>query len=141
MPVRFKSNLPQTLKRMRLVFAQRMYRAVKAVSAELKHRVLRGPRSGLFYRLPGGGGLLYQASAPGEPPAFRTGAMNDAVSYTVGVFGPRILGRVGALDILGRPYPRYLEGGTTRMKPRPWLRKTMLSLTPRVGSILNGRLA
>jgi hypothetical protein len=141
MPVRFKSNLPQTLKKMRLAFAQRMVRAVKAVANELKHSVLRGPRSGRMYRLPGRGNLWYQASAPGQPPAFRTGAMNDSVSYTVGVYGHRILGRVGALDTLGRPYPRYLEGGTTRMQPRPWLRKTMLRLTPRVGSILNGRTA
>jgi len=38
-------------------------------------RVLDGKRSGRFYYIPGGFGRKYQASAPGEPPARRTGRL------------------------------------------------------------------
>jgi hypothetical protein len=64
------------------------------------------PKSGRIYRRPGGGS--YQASAPGEPPAVRTGRLRDSISE------PRIAhsGNTVAGEIRIRaPYAGRLEFG------------------------------
>lgn len=65
-------------------------------------------------------GKPHVASAPGESPAIRSGALWRAVvpQYSrTGLqarFAPKVPGKP--------PYPRFLEHGTSRMAPRPYLR-------------------
>ena len=111
----------------------RAYRA----SNELKNaslHVLRGHRSGRSYRVPYTR-RTYRASAPGEPPATRTGAfrMSWAANVTVARAGGRFTatssiesgrraesgrgaGGGGAGPLLGE----MLERGSPRMAPRPY---------------------
>lgn len=93
-------------------------RAVNAIrNAELE--VLRGKRSGRVYRKPHTKSH-YTASAPGEPPARRTGNLrlnwNGTVESSITGSGLRV---TAVLESQER-YSTYLENGTRRMAPRPF---------------------
>lgn len=75
-----------------------------------------GAKSGRIYRRPGGGS--YQASAPGQPPAIRTGELLRSISQPQVSRSGRFL--VGTLTI-GADYAGFLERGTGRMAARPFI--------------------
>ncbi|MGN0405991.1 MAG: hypothetical protein ACI4F1_12255, partial [Bariatricus sp.] len=90
-------------------------RAVNALrNAELE--VLRGQRSGKKYRVPYTKKATYKASAPGEPPARRTGNLrlhwNGNVEY--GKMSGNNVEVVAVLES-GEKYSEYLEKGTRKM--------------------------
>ena len=64
----------------------------------------------------------HTASAPGEAPAIDTGRLRQSITHQ---FEKTADGQdfvVIGTTIGSPPYPRYLEFGTSRMKPRPaWL--------------------
>lgn len=75
-----------------------------------------GAKTGRIYRRPRGGS--YQASAPSQPPAIRSGELLRSISQPkVGRSG-RFL--VGVLEIAAL-YAGFLERGTGRMAPRPFI--------------------
>ena len=92
--------------------------------------VLKGQRSGRRYKIPGThrrqrdkvsgkmkNGRYYTASAPGEPPAVRTGAFRQSWQPTAHVVFGSYISRI-ATNI---PYAEFLEDGTPggQMAPRP----------------------
>lgn len=84
--------------------------------------VLRGQRSGRRYRVPGTK-RHYTASAPGEPPAVRTGAFRLSWQPTARVVFGSYISRIES--DLRTDNGRYtlgeiLEDGTSRMAPRPY---------------------
>ncbi len=99
--------------------ASRGVRAVNALrNAELE--VLKGQRSGRKYRkYPFKS--TYQASAPGEPPARRTGNLrlhwNGNVKTQAKSGGVEVIAELES----GASYAGYLENGTSNMAPRPFL--------------------
>lgn len=118
-------------------------------NAELE--VLRGQRSGNVYKVPEtgrtdpntgkrirGSGVYYTASAPGEPPARRTGNLHlrwieeTAVSNSSGN-GVTVTARLES----GVPYAGYLENGTSRIEPRPFIQPIIDKAMPEVEKILN----
>lgn len=112
--------------------------------------VLRGQRSGRRYKVPGTyrkqrdktdgkmkRGRYYTASAPGEPPAVRTGAFRNSwqVSQTpvreiFGSFTARIESdlKTDSGHVLGE----ILEDGTPRMAPRPYVDRTLAKAEPKI---------
>lgn len=84
---------------------QRLFEAAREVHLELTRRTLRGPRSGRFYKIPRTN-RWYQASAPGEAPAYRTG--NLVRGYTI---SPRTWSDIDERITIGTrvPYARILE--------------------------------
>lgn len=98
-------------------------RAVNAIrNAEL--RVLRGQRGGRVYRKPHTKSATYTASAPGEPPARRTG--NLRMHWTGRVRSDNASG--GGASIVAElesqeAYSGYLEHGTSKMAARPFADK------------------
>jgi hypothetical protein len=75
------------------------------------------PKSGREYRRPSGG--IYRASAAGEAPAIRSGRLRDSVSEPdVRRTAP---GLVGKIEITA-PYAGFLERGTPRISPRPFVK-------------------
>ena len=107
-------------------------RAVRA-SHELRkasREVLRGQRSGRVYRKPSGG--TYRASAPGEPPALRTGTLRRS-------WRPIQSGEHG-LDAAiesSVPYADYMENGTPggKIAPRPFAERIIEKARPKIEAI------
>lgn len=111
--------------------------AVRA-SNELRNaalNVLRGQRSGRRYKKPGTK-ATYTASAPGEPPAVRTGALrmswgmkatgDSKGNYTAGIY----------TDV---SYAEKLDEGTPggKVEPRPYKEKTIDRARPKVVQIFS----
>jgi len=85
----------------------------KDVTQELKKVIVTGTRSGRVYRFMG---REHIASAPGEPPANRSGRLAGSFEYKA---------RQNELVVYtGVEYARYLEQGTSKMEPRPYFVKT-----------------
>lgn len=106
--------------------------------------ILRGQRSGRRYKVPGTyrrqrdkvsgkmkNGRYYTASAPGEPPAVRTGAFRNSWQVSQGgvkeLFGSYIARIESDLRVSDGRYNlgELLEEGTSRMDPRPYVEKTL----------------
>lgn len=142
--------------RITLGMRSRAYRA----SNELRNAsqlILRGQRSGRQYNVPGTGRVKYNkrnktakiiyrkytASAPGEPPAVRTGAFrmswqtqtkssgSPATGFSV---SSKIESRIRTDNgkyLLGQ----ILEEGTSRMAPRPYQEKIQQKALPKIKKI------
>lgn len=115
---RLKIAVDDAVKKVNREAASRGVRAVNAIrNAELE--VLRGKRSGRVYRKPHTKSH-YTASAPGEPPARRTGNLRLNWNGTVESSSTGSGLRVTAVLESQERYSTYLENGTRRMAPRPF---------------------
>lgn len=115
---RLKIAVDDTVKKVNREAASRGTRAVNAIrNAELE--VLRGKRSGRVYRKPHTKSH-YTASAPGEPPARRTGNLRLNWNGTVESSSTGSGLQVTAVLESQERYSTYLENGTRRMAPRPF---------------------
>lgn len=104
-------------------------------NAELE--VLRGKRSGRKYRKPDSK-RRYTASAPGEPPARRMGALR--LNWTGGVepsAGSSGNTKVTAYIESQTPYAGYLENGTNKMAARPYVEKIKEKAQPEIEKIMS----
>lgn len=127
-----------TLKGVQQEVSQRAYRA----SNELRNAslfVLRGKRSGKVYRVPNTQ-RTYQASAPGESPAVRTGAFRLSWGTHVHVEkNGKHFRAVSAIESKERAggylLGEMLENGTAKMKPRPYKKKVIDRALPKVKAI------
>jgi HK97 gp10 family phage protein len=83
------------------------------------------------------GSRIYGAarSAPGEPPRKQTGRLRASVTSEVDEGA--LEARVGT-NINDPPYPRWLELGTGKMAPRPWLRRALAEVQGQIMQILSG---
>jgi HK97 gp10 family phage protein len=74
--------------------------------------------------------IRYKASAPGEPPAKRTGILQGSISSkTAGRFGKGWRGEWGSYN---NNYALWLEIGTAKMGKRPFLRPTAQEQYPKL---------
>ena len=128
-------------------------RAVRA-SYELYNSsqlILRGQRSGRRYKIPGTykrqrdpsdgkmkNGRYYTASAPGEPPAVRTGAFRmswqPSARKVYGVYFSRIESDL-RVDNGKHNLGQILEEGTRRMAPRPFEERIIKHAENRINRI------
>ncbi len=79
------------------------------IDREIKISIERGPKSGRIYG-------NHQASAPGQPPATDSGGLVKSISWRT--FNRGLSAEVGSHIF----YAPFLEDGTSKMDPRPWLR-------------------
>lgn len=105
-------------------------------NAELQ--VLRGQRNGRVYTVPGTKSK-YQASAPGEPPAVRTGIFRLSWQPSAHVVFGSYISRISS-DIQVGTKRRYtlgdlLENGTRKMAPRPHQDKILEMAEPEIVKI------
>ena len=113
--IKITDRIPETKELLKHASERNVMEATLEAHRYLIGRVLVGTRSGKMYYVPATK-TKYQASAPGEAPARRTGDL--AANY-----GWEVKGTEGAVGnkIVDPPYPVYLEKGTKKMKPRPHL--------------------
>ena len=109
---KFKSNKGQVVAQLYSRRDEALEAAGRILAGEVGRVLRRRGRSGAEYTVPGTG-VQYVASAPGEPPAPRTGDL--ARSYVFEVTPPRVV--VGSR----KPQAR-LEFGWGNILPRPHLR-------------------
>lgn len=100
---------------------------------------LTGDRSGREYRI-GKRGRTYTASAPGEPPASKSGALRQSITHTM----PEWTGDIVSSEVgTAQPYARILEYGgltgrdhATRILPRPYFGSTFVEEEAAINDIL-----
>ena len=127
-----------TLKGVQKEVGQRAYRAANELRNASLY-VLRGQRSGRVYKVPHTG-KTYRASAPGEPPAVRTGAFRLSWGTHVHVEKNGVhFKAVSAIESRemagGRPLGEMLENGTSRMAPRPFKQPIIDKALPKIKEI------
>lgn len=131
----FDQIVGQITDSIKLQMESRSYRAANELR-NASQLVLRGQRSGRRYKAPGTyakqtdrvsgqkkNGRYYTASAPGEPPAVRTGVFRASWQPTAKVVFGSYISRIesGARTDNGRyNLGEILENGTRRMAPRPY---------------------
>lgn len=131
-----------------------MMRAGTLASNELKSAsmlVLRGQRHGRRYNVPGTGRVTYNkrkktarisytqytASAPGEPPAVRTGGFRLGWKPQTKVEdgGKTVISRIRNNQRVGKRkhlLGELLEEGTGRMAPRPYQEEVLSKALPKI---------
>lgn len=138
--------------------SSRAYRAANELR-NASQLVLRGQRSGRRYTVPGTGRMTYNkrkhtakityrkytASAPGEPPAVRTGAFR--MSWTPKAYtqssNPAQFSVVSQVESRQRTdngkylLGEILENGTGRMAPRPHQQEIQTKALPQIMKIYN----
>ena len=90
------------------------------VCKKLQEKIETGERHGKVYSYKG---KKYTASAPGEPPANRSGKLAHRFWHTETPAQLTIYN--SAFSENGAPYPFYLERGTSKMEPRPYFVSTI----------------
>lgn len=99
--------------------------------------VLRGQRSGRSYRVPGTK-RRYTASAPGEPPAVRTGTFRMSWQPSAHVVHGSYISRIESetrTDNGRHNLGTILEEGTSRMAPRPYKDRILEKAEPHIFKI------
>ena len=114
MTVTFNSGT--LLARVRAAAMQAVVRGTESVRNEAITLILDTPKTGRVYRRRG---VEHQASAPGEPPASDTGRLVNSIRTEYDQ--SNLVGRV----VAGSAHAAYLEFGTQRMEPRPFMRPAL----------------
>lgn len=117
----FKSYRRDVEVKLRAGYTRNVSAATVYLFNKVREKIQKAPgRSGRIYQVPGTG-RTYVASAPGEPPANRTGTYLNAWDFQVEEKNDSPVG------IVGNPllYAKWLELGTSKMAPRPALRPTV----------------
>ena len=101
--------------------------------------ILRGQGGGRRYRVPGTK-AYYTASAPGQPPAVRTGAFRISWQPSAHVMFGSYISRIEShrrTDNGRYNLGELLEGGTSKMAPRPHHDKIVEKAMPKIERIYN----
>ena len=123
----FTNNISGVIKELDNFIKERMADACVAVRLNAINS-MKEPKTGRVYDTYfyiGANGKLYkigkrwkphQASAPGEPPAIDNGELAQSINFQVKDNGT--VGEVGS----DKKHSLYMEYGTSKIKPRPWLK-------------------
>lgn len=118
---------------------RRSYLAANELRNVAVHKVLRGQRHGRMYRKPNTKNAYYRASAPGEPPAVRTGIFRMSWQPSAHVHFGVYISRISSDIQVGSNRIYYLgellEKGTKRMAPRPYQDKVLELAEPKIVAI------
>ena len=126
-------EVDETVKRLNQEARSRARRAVNVLRNSATS-VLAGERHGKKGRVPNTH-AKYTMSAPGEPPAVRTGNLRrnwrQYVLAEEHMSGTRITARIKS----DMPYSEFLEKGTSKMAARPYKDKTKDMAMPEINEI------
>lgn len=119
-----KWNGPQVTEQVRQAVQRGLIRGAEDVRTEAIRLVLEPPKTGRIYRRRG---VEHQASAPGEAPASDTGTLVSRIDVDYTNLSELVV-RVGAHT----DYAAFLEFGTRKMEPRPFMRPALATSTPKI---------
>lgn len=121
MAVRWNRGIEE---RVRQAVAQEVVRQTEEVRNEVIRLILDTPKTGRLY--PRRGGKMHQASAPGEAPANDYGRLLNSIRTDYDL--TTCVGTVTA----STKYAAFLEYGTARMAPRPYMRPALANRRPHI---------
>lgn len=134
--VQFQAAIDDVVDQIKTQMEARSYKAANELrNASLL--VLRGQRGGRSYRVPGTK-RDYTASAPGEPPAVRTGAFRMSWQPSAHVSFGSYISRIESdrrTDNGRYTLGQILEDGTSRMAPRPHHERIQEKAMPKIEQI------
>lgn len=108
----------------------RVYGSAKDVAAVAKHGYGQKGAKGASKR-------VHIASAPGEPPANWYGHLQRSIAVVRAKSqGYRVTAQVIVRDDPENPYGKWLEEGTKRMKPRPFLGPSLSELKSDINKMI-----
>ena len=100
------------------------------IETQAKLLLMSGTQTGEWYKR---GNVWHHASAPGEPPATDTGHLANSIStYS--------LSREQVAVSVGAEYGVFLEYGTSKMEPRPFMRPAVYDNLPKIEAAINHQL-
>lgn len=105
--------------------------AMEVLANGAKGTAMKTTRKGRTYRKPHTKRAVYRASAPGEPPALRSGTLRGSWRSTAETHGSEYK----AVITSGVKYAPYLEAGTEKMAARPFVEKIIETAKPRIEAI------
>jgi hypothetical protein len=105
-------TITQANQRYHIALAQTLLRVGKLMADYAKQETARGPRGGSVF-LPRKYGAHVPVSAPGEPPQYRTGFLQNSIGWTLEDGGVKLFDTA--------PYASFLEDGTDNIEQRPFL--------------------
>lgn len=130
----------EVAKKVTAIGKEMKYRALKG-SRALKNaelQVLRGQRGGRSYKK-SFKKSSYTASAPGEPPAVRSGKLRSSFRPLARTYGgSSAFGGAASVTVsieTDTHYAGYLEHGTSKMAARPYVEKIKQKAEPEIKSI------
>jgi HK97 gp10 family phage protein len=109
---------------------KRLKASANLVRNEAIRSILKGPATGRIYKRRS---VTHQASAPGEAPMSDTGTLARSV-YIDDRTTSRTNLRIAV--VAGSRYARWLEYGTRKMRPRPFMSPALQSQVNRIRNIL-----
>ncbi|MHC2315152.1 HK97 gp10 family phage protein [Bradyrhizobium diazoefficiens] len=107
--------------------------AAQSLKDDAARKIDGGKRSGRVYQTPFG---KHQASAPGEYPKTLSGQLVASLFKRTSS-STALTAEVGT----GLDYGKFLEFGTSRMLPRPWLRPSFLEVLPSARNAIYSAMA
>jgi len=119
--------------------------AMVELQIELRERLSKKGSGAGYFGGSKGKGYFRTRSAPGEPPAVDTGTLRNSVQskpqYIAGTGMTSIVltGLVAGVDKDAR-IPRWLEYGTSRMKPRPFIAPSLEVIRPSVAGTISDQM-
>jgi HK97 gp10 family phage protein len=115
MPVTW--NQAELMARIQPAMARGVVKGVELVRNAAIRSIQQGGKTGRIYRRRG---TTHRASAPGEAPASDTGRLVNSITTTYNL--EQLSGTVQA----GTEYAPWLEFGTSKMEPRPFMRPALM---------------
>jgi len=154
--IEFRAILNKDINSIKRQMASRCSRAANALR-NASMEVLSSTRAGRVYKMPGThgkrrskatkalmgeyghklkGGQLYRASAPGEPPAARSGTFMKSWQPSTICDGTSFISRIETnVNVNGHNLGAILEYGTRKMAPRPHHDKIREKALPKIREI------
>ena len=112
--VEIQANLNKISTAAKQLISHAVFKGVADVEKEAKMSIQRGGKSGIVYQRYSPK-RTHRSSAPGEPPASDTGFLVNSIKRKMDMdkLGGEIRSRAA--------YSKYLEYGTSKMMPRPYM--------------------
>ena len=128
----FLKNVEKYRKKQGRKLEEALHASALVVQNDARRSILKGPKTGRIY--PRGKRSSHQASAPGEAPASDTGTL---VRNILAEMDPR---KLFVRIIAKTKYSLFLEEGTKKMKPRPFLRPALERNLRKITAIFQAKL-
>lgn len=120
----FSEYLKKTAPRINDKLSKTIELCCQKVRSDIQESMAHTPRDTSKSYFTNNKSKAHHPSLPGNPPAPDTGNLRNSIRYEIHDERKEVYGIVGTTQ-KDPPYGEYLEYGTSKMQPRPWLKPAM----------------